>query len=86
VFWLIPPYDKEGNDIELEQVLLSPEFYFEKLGTHDEFLAGGGTEKEYTEYLNSLKKEHEARQQQIKEKAYISSLTQTLVIAIGEKI
>lgn len=86
VFWLIPPYDREGNDIELEQVLLPPEFYFEKLGTHNEFLAGGGTEEEYNEYLNLLKKEHEIRQQQIKEKTYISSLSQTLVIAIGEKI
>jgi SAM-dependent methyltransferase len=86
VFWLIPPYQQEGNDLELEQALLPPEFYMEKLDTCKEFLAGGGTEEEYTEYLDLLKKEHEVRQRQVKEKTYVFSGTQALVITIGEKI
>jgi SAM-dependent methyltransferase len=85
VFWLIPPYEKEGNDLELEQMLLPPEFYFETLDTRAEFLAGGGTEEELKEYLDFLKREHEIRQQQIKEKTYVSTLVQALLIVIGEK-
>ena len=86
VFWLIPPYQQEGNDLELKQMLLPPEFYFDTLDTRTEFLAGGGTEEEYEEYLALLKKEYEIRQQQIKEKSYISLMVQTLTITIGEKI
>lgn len=86
VFWLIPPYQQEGNDLELEQLLLPPEFYMEKLDTHKEFLAGGGTEAEFEEYFDLIKKEHEVRQRQINEKTYVSSVTQSLVITIGEKI
>jgi SAM-dependent methyltransferase len=86
VFWLIPPYDRKGNDLELEQLLLPPEFYFEKLDARAEFLAGGGTEEEFKEYVSLMKKEHEIRQRQVKEKTYVASLTQALVIVIGEKI
>lgn len=85
VFWLIPPYQREGNDIELEHVLLDPEFYMEKLDTRKEFLAGGGTEDEFKEYFDLVKKEHEVRQRQVKEKTYVSSVSQALVITIGEK-
>lgn len=85
VFWLVPPYKREGNDIELEQVLLSPEFYMEKLGTHEEFLTSGGTEEEFKEYFDLLRKEHKVRQRQVREKTYVSSVTQALIIAIGEK-
>lgn len=86
VFWLIPPYQMEGNDIELEQLLLPPEFYFDTLDTRTEFLAGGGTEEEVKEYLTLLKKEHEVRQQQIKEKTYGGTIIQALTITIGQKI
>lgn len=86
LFWLIPPYDRKWNDLELEQVLLSPEFYFEKLDTRAEFLTGGGTEDEFKEYLDLMKKEHAVRQQQVKEKTYVSSLAQAFVVAVGEKI
>jgi len=86
VFWLIPPYEQEGNDIELEQSLLPPEFYLETLDTHTEFMAGGGTEEEYKKYLDLMKKEYEIRQQQIKEKTYSSTIAQALIITIGEKI
>lgn len=85
VFWLIPPYQQEGNNIELEHVLLDPEFYMEKLDTRKEFLAGGGTEDEFKEYFDLVKKEHEVRQRQVKEKTYVSSVSQALVITIGEK-
>jgi len=67
-------------------LLLPPEFYMEKLDTHKEFLAGGGTEAEFEEYFDLIKKEHEVRQRQINEKTYVSSVTQSLVITIGEKI
>lgn len=86
VFWLVPPYEREGNDILLEQVLLSPEFYMEKLDTRKDFLAGGGTEQEIDEFYDLLKKEHVVRQRQVKEKTYISSVTQALVITVGEKV
>jgi len=86
VFWLIPPYEREGDDLEIEQVSLPPETYFDALGAHTEFLASGGTEEESKEYLDLLKKEHELRQKQIKEKTYIASLNITLVITIGKRV
>jgi ubiquinone/menaquinone biosynthesis C-methylase UbiE len=86
VFWLIPPYEQEGNDIELKQSLLPPEFYFENLDTHTEFMAGGGTEEEYKEYLSLMKREHAIRKQQIREKTFSSTIAQALILTIGEKI
>jgi ubiquinone/menaquinone biosynthesis C-methylase UbiE len=86
VFWLMPPYQREGNDLELEQLLIPPDFYVEKLDMRGEFIAGGGTEEELKENLSLLRKEHEIRQRQVKEKTYISSVTQALVITVGEKI
>lgn len=85
VFWLVPPYQREGNDILLEHALLSPEFYMEKLDARRDFLAGGGTVEEINKYSDLLVKEHTVRQRQVKEKTYFSSVTQALVIAVGEK-
>ncbi len=85
ILWLVPPYQREGNDIELEHVLFDPEFIMEKLDRHRDFLSGGGTEDEYREYIDLLKKENEIRRQQVEEKTYISSVAEILVITVGEK-
>lgn len=84
VFWLIPPY--QGNELELKHMMTPPESYVEQLDMHTDFLAGGGTEKEWSEYFNLLKKSHEIRKQQIKEKTFVSSIFTTIIITIAEKI
>lgn len=84
VFWLIPPY--QGNELELKHMMMPPESYVEKLDMHTDFLAGGGTEKEWSEYFNLMKKSHEIRKQQIKQKTFVSSIFTTIIITIAEKI
>jgi hypothetical protein len=42
-----------------------------------EFLAGGGTDEEWREYLSLLKRVQELQKQQIEEKAFVSSIFQT---------
>jgi hypothetical protein len=66
--------------------MLPPEFLVEKLDLRTEFLAGGGTEKEWEEYFNFMKKLHEIHQQQIKEGTFVSSSSTTVIITIAEKI
>jgi ubiquinone/menaquinone biosynthesis C-methylase UbiE len=84
VFWIIPPY--QGKELELKHLMLPPEFLVEKLDLRTEFLAGGGTEKEWEEYFNFMKKLHEIHQQQIKEGTFVSSSSTTVIITIAEKI
>ncbi len=84
VFWLIPPY--EGRELELKHMLLPPEVTAEKLDLKSEFLAGGGTDEEWIEYIELLKRIQKVREQQIKEKSFVSSISQAATITIAEKI
>ncbi len=84
VFWLIPPY--QGHELELKHLLLPPEDLVKHLDMRTEFLAGGGTEEEWSEYLNIMKKAHELHRKQIKEKTFVSSISQVATITIAEKI
>jgi ubiquinone/menaquinone biosynthesis C-methylase UbiE len=83
-FWMVPPY--QGRELELKHMMLPPEFLVEKLDMRTEFLAGGGTENEWKEYFNFMKKLYEIRQQQIKEKTFVSSSLIGVIITIAEKI
>lgn len=84
VFWLVPPY--AGKELELKHTMQPPECYVEKLGLRNQFFAGGGTEREWREYFNLMKKLHEIRLQQIKEKQYVGSTFTAAIITIAEKI
>lgn len=86
VLWLVPPYDHEENALLLKHLMIPPESWFENLNIHAQFLAGGGTEGEWTEYLNLLKKEHEIRMQQIQEKSYVGSQYMATVVTTAKKI
>lgn len=83
VFWLIPPY--QGKELQLKHVQLSPEFMVRIADMHNQFLAGGGTEKEWAEYFGLMKKSHETRQQQIKEKTFVCSSVSAILVTIAEK-
>lgn len=84
VFWLIPPY--KGHELELKHLTLSPEDIAKQLDLKTEFLARGGTDEEWREYLSLLKRVQELQKQQIEEKAVVSSIFQTATITIAEKI
>lgn len=84
VFWLIPPY--EGHEMELKHLLLSPDEMFEQLDLKTEFLAGGGTEEEWCEYLRTTRRVYEITQKQVEEKAFVNSLFQVATITIAKKI
>lgn len=83
-YWLIPPY--QGRELELKHLLLPPEELVKHLDMRSEFLAGGGTEKEWNEYLSIMRKAHVIHQKQIKEKVFVSLTIQAATITIAEKI
>jgi len=85
VSWLIPPYRQEGNDLELKHLLIPPEELFDAVGIKPQFLAGGGTEQEWSEYVELLNKEHEVRRKQIQEGTYAGLYYGAILITIGEK-
>lgn len=84
VFWLVPPY--QGHELELKHIMLPPESWVEKLDMRTEFLAGGGTEKEWSEYLSLMKKAHRIHQKQIKEKTFVGLWLTAATITIAERI
>jgi len=86
VFWLIPPYQQEGNELELQLLMLPPEFLVEKLNMRTCFFAGGGTEEEWREYFNTMKRVHEISKEQVEKMKFAAVVIQTVVITIGEKI
>jgi len=84
VFWLIPPY--KGHELELKHLMLSPEDVARQLDLKTKFLAGGGTDDEWKEYLSLMKRVQKVHKQQIEEKSFVSSVFQAAIITIAEKI
>jgi len=84
VHWLIPPY--QGQELQLKHILLPPEFMVEIIDMHNQFLAGGGTEDEWVEYFDLMKKLHEIRQQQIKEETFVCLSSTSIMVTIAKKI
>lgn len=86
ILWLIPPYQQEGDDLQLKHVAIPPESMAEIAELKPQFLAGGGSQQEWEEYLTMLKKEHEVRQEQIQEKTYVNAQIMAVVITIAETV
>ena len=84
VFWLIPPY--EGHELELKHLQISPGELIKQLDIKNEFLAGGGTEEEWFDYLHISMKAHEVTRQKIEEKTFVNSTVQVATITIAKKI
>jgi SAM-dependent methyltransferase len=84
--WLIPPYQNDTNDLELKHFMMPPQTLAEMLDMRTEFLAGGGTEAEWKEYLDLVQKEHEIRLQQIKDKTFVAVTQVPMIATIAEKI
>lgn len=84
IFWLIPPY--KGHELELKHLMLPPEEMVKHLDSKTEFLAGGGTDDEWKEYLSFLNKVWKLRKQQINEKQFTGAVFQAATITIAEKI
>lgn len=82
-YWLIPPY--EGHELELKHLLIAPETYIEQSDMRSEFLAGGGTEKEWKQYFSVMKEIHKVTQLQVGNKTYASTSITTAIITIAEK-
>lgn len=83
VFWLIPPY--EDRELELKHLLIPPDELVEQLDLRPEFLAGGGTEEEWGEYLRIMRRMYEAQRKQVEEKTFVSSLFQVATITVARK-
>lgn len=82
-FWLIPPY--QGHELEIKHLQLPPEEWVKHFDLRTEFLAGGGTEKEWSEYFNLMKKAHEIHQKQIKEGTFANLTFHAATITVAEK-
>lgn len=85
IFWLIPPYERPGDEVRLKHVMEPPEHTIKRFEMREDFLAGGGTEKEWSEYLRLQKEEYEISKRQVKEKSFVIASLTAVTITIGEK-
>jgi len=83
---LIPPYEHEGDELQLKHQMIPQDELLEKLGIREDFLSGGGTEDEWKEYADNMKEEYKARRQQIENKNLISLNHIAQVITVRERI
>ncbi|MBS7632916.1 methyltransferase domain-containing protein, partial [Candidatus Bathyarchaeota archaeon] len=84
VFYLVPPY--EGHELELKHLLLPPDEVVKHLDLRSEFLAGGGTEKEWEEYLRVMMTAYEIQRKQVEAKTFVSAIFQAAVVTVAEKV
>ena len=84
VLWLIPLY--EGHELEMKHLQIPPDELIEQLDMKTEFLAGGGTEEEWSDYLQVTKRAYEIQRKQIAEKKFANSTFQVATITIAKKI
>ncbi len=82
-FWMIPPY--QGHELEMKHLLIPPEELVKHLDMQAQFLAGGGIEKEWSEYLDLLNRAHELHQKQIEDGKFVGLTIQAAIITIAEK-
>jgi ubiquinone/menaquinone biosynthesis C-methylase UbiE len=82
-FWLVPPY--EGRELELKHLMIPPEVMIEQLDMQKEFLAGGGLESEWNEFLAKAKEVYDVSKRQIGEKTFLNTTLQAATITVAEK-